>query len=142
MVAPRGRIPMVRMIGKLVALYSVAILLSVPAVTAAAASEQLRGTQFLYVLNGNTLTGKDEKGVFFFAYFLAGGGATYEDSTGFRDVGEWTVRADTFLCIRWQQRGDNAEHCGTASLSGKTLNLKGGSLPSPIRVIGTIAGGR
>lgn len=131
---------MSRLIGRLIIVYSVAVFASVAAVTSAAA-DQLRGTEFLYVLNGNTLTGTDDQGVFFFAYFLAGGTATYEDANGFRDTGIWSVRSDVFLCIKWRQLGGNAEHCGTASLSGKTLTLNGGGLPTPVRVIGTIAGG-
>lgn len=132
---------MSRFFNKFIVIYLIFGLLSVSAVTAGAASDQLRGTQFLYVLNGNTLAGTNDQGTAFHAYFLAGGTATYEDAEGFRDVGEWTVREDTLLCVRWRHMENGAERCGTASLSGKTLIFKGGLSSSPIRVIGTIAPG-
>ena len=56
-----------------------------PAAITHAETEVLKGTKFIAVMNGNTISGKTKAGTEFHAYFLTGGIAGYEDKAGEKD---------------------------------------------------------
>ena len=62
---------------------SVTLAIALPAV----AAEVLKGSRFITVMKGNTLSGATDAGAEFNLYFVEGGRVTYEDSAGERDDG-------------------------------------------------------
>src|SRR5262247_3969335 len=78
---------------------------------AAAAPQPVRDGQFISMMQGNTLSGTNASGAAFNIYFLAGGVATYEDSTGVRDSGSWHIDKDGDICVAWKNPADRQEGC-------------------------------
>ena len=102
----------------------VLLVLSVAAV-ARAEGERLTGTQFVSVMDSNTLSGTTDAGVPFNAYFLTGGRVTYEEQSGERDNGTWRMDDDGDVCITWQRINEGREECFHVTLDGRKLSWKG-----------------
>src|SRR5262249_60524787 len=81
-----------------------AFLAGVAALPAAAAPRQVQGSQFIEMMNGNTLSGTNAAGQAFNVYFLPGGVATYQDASGTRDPGTWHLDKDGYVCVAWQNQ--------------------------------------
>jgi hypothetical protein len=97
----------------------------VVASAAAAAPEQLKGMRFIDVMQDNTLSGTTASGAEFNMYFVAGGGVTYEDSSGVRDRGRWQMDPDGDVCITWRERQPDQEHCYRVTVDGDHVSWEG-----------------
>jgi len=95
------------------------------AVPAAAAPQAVRGGQFISMMQGNTLSGTNASGATVNIYFLPGGGATYEDSTGTRDGGSWHIDKDGDVCVAWQNPADRQEGCFRVMVDGGKVTWEG-----------------
>lgn len=104
------------------------------------AAEKLVGTQFMSVMNGNTLAGVNQSGDNFKAYFLPGGQVTYEDETGFKTQGPWRVAEDGSICLTlpglWKSLDE--ERCVTVMLEGREMSWRGKEGSGRAKLMGTI----
>ncbi len=107
-------------------LFALAVGVATPA---AAAPQAVRGGQFISMMQGNTLSGTNASGATVNIYFLPGGVATYEDTTGTRDSGSWHIDKDGDVCVAWQNSADRQEGCFRVMVDGSkvTWEGKGGS---------------
>jgi len=94
---------------------------------AAAAPQPVRDGQFISMMQGNTLSGTNASGAAFNVYFLAGGVATYEDSTGVRDSGSWHIDKDGDICVAWKNPADRQEGCFRVMVDGAKVTWEGKS---------------
>lgn len=92
-----------------------------------AQAEPLRGTRFLEVMQNNTLSGTTESGAAYNLYFLPGGEVTYDDSTGARDRGHWSMDPQGDVCVRFDQVDDGRERCYQVEIDGRTVTWHGKS---------------
>jgi len=100
--------------------------LSIAAATAPAAEPQpVRGSQFVTMMQGNTLSGTTPTGDEFNMYFLPGGVATYEDSGGARDSGSWRIDNQGDVCVAWQYHADTQEGCYLVTVDGSKVAWEG-----------------
>ena len=102
---------------------------------AAAAPVPVQGDQFITMMNGNTLSGSNEKGQAVNIYFLPGGVATYTDAAGTRDRGTWHLDKDGDVCVAWQNPADRQEGCFHVTVDGSKVAWegKGGSGRASLR---------
>jgi phosphate-selective porin len=92
-----------------------------------AQAEPLRGTRFLEVMQNNTLSGTTEGGAAFNLYFLPGGVVTYDDSSGARDRGRWSMDPQGDVCVRFDQADVGREHCYQVEIDGRSVTWRGKS---------------
>jgi hypothetical protein len=85
----------------------------------------LKGTRFLEVMQNNTLSGTTEGGASFNLYFLPGGGVTYDDSSGARDHGRWSLDPQGDVCVRFDQTDDGREQCYQVEIDGRSVTWRG-----------------
>jgi len=90
-----------------------------------AQAEPLRGTRFLDVMQNNTLSGTTEGGDAYNLYFLPGGELTYDDSSGERDRGRWSMDPQGDVCVRFEKVDDGREHCYQVEIDGRTVTWHG-----------------
>ena len=95
------------------------------AATAVAAPQAVRGGQFISMMQGNTLSGINASGATVNIYFLPGGVATYEDTTGTRDGGSWHIDKDGDVCVAWQNPADRQEGCFRVTVDGSKVTWEG-----------------
>ena len=106
-----------------------------------AEKEQVRGSQFVTIMSGNTLAGENRDGVTFKAYFLAGGRATYEDRDGKRDEGTWRIRDGEFVCVTWKTLNDGAERCARVYSEGAKVIWRGEGINGAGELLGSVIPG-
>ena len=94
---------------------------------AAADPQKVRGSQFITMMQGNTLSGTNAEGKPFKVYFLAGGIATYTDASGTRDSGSWHLDKDGDVCVAWQNPADRQEGCFRVTVDGSKVAWEGKS---------------
>jgi hypothetical protein len=90
-----------------------------------AQAERLRGTRFLDVMQNNTLSGTTATGDAYNLYFLPGGELTYDDSSGARDRGRWSMDPQGDVCVRFEQVDDGHEQCYQVEIDGRTITWRG-----------------
>jgi hypothetical protein len=95
------------------------------ALPAAAEPQPVRGSQFVTMMQGNTLSGTTPTGDEFNMYFLAGGIATYEDTGGARDSGSWRIDNEGDVCVAWQFHVDKQEGCFLLTVDGSKVAWEG-----------------
>jgi hypothetical protein len=95
------------------------------AAPAAADPQPVRGSQFVTMMQGNTLSGTTPTGDEFNMYFLPGGIATYEDTGGARDSGSWRIDNDGDVCVAWQYHADTQERCFRLMVDGSKIAWEG-----------------
>src|SRR5262249_40207210 len=100
-------------------------LIMLAAAPAAAAPQTVQGGQFISMMEGNTLSGTNASGAAVNLYFLAGGVATYQDSTGARDSGSWHIDNDGDVCVAWQNPADRQEGCFRVTVDGDKVSWEG-----------------
>ena len=100
--------------------------------------ERLRGTQFVNLARGNTFYGTRDNGVRFKVFFLSGFKATYIDETGRRDTGDWRLREDDAICVRWFNLAAGKEVCNVLFRDGKRIILSGDGPLREIQFLGTV----
>lgn len=74
--------------------------------------ETLSATEINEILTGNTVRGTSTDGQEYHVFFGADGTLRMITATGFRDVGRWRVRDDSY-CGRWMQVRQGRESCFT-----------------------------
>ena len=99
----------------------------------------LKGTKFIAVVNGNTLSGKTKAGAEFHAYFLTGGIAGYEDKAGGKDIGTWRLREDGAVCVTWNGPLAGKERCAIVKMTGRTLKFEGNTRFGRVALLGHLA---
>lgn len=67
----------------------------------ATSAADMRGDQFITMMDGNMLSGRDAAGSPFNLYFLPGGQATYTGRTGTDVQGTWRLDENGGVCMRW-----------------------------------------
>jgi hypothetical protein len=90
-----------------------------------AAAEQLKGSRFIEVMQDNTLSGTTEGGASYNLYFLPGGEVTYDDSTGARDRGRWSMDSDGDVCVGFEQVDGGRAQCYRVAVDGRTVTWQG-----------------
>jgi hypothetical protein len=93
--------------------------------TADAAAEQLKGSRFIEVMQDNTLSGTTEGGAAYNLYFLPGGEVTYDDSTGARDRGRWSVDPEGDVCVSFAKVEDGRAQCYQVEVDDHTVTWRG-----------------
>lgn len=86
---------------------------------------QIKGSEFVTIMNGNTLQATNKAGVKFKAFFLNGGIASYEDEAGKRDQGTWRIKDDEKVCVTWKMIGNGQERCARVFVEGSDLVWRG-----------------
>jgi hypothetical protein len=89
------------------------------------APEQLKGSRFIEVMQDNTLSGTTGDGAAYNLYFLPGGEVTYDDSTGARDRGRWSMDSEGDVCISFEQIDDARAQCYRVEVDGSTVTWQG-----------------
>ena len=107
-----------------------------PAMISHAETEVLKGTKFIAVVNGNTISGKTKAGAEFHAYFLSGGMAGYEDKVGEKDTGTWRMREDGAVCVTWKGPLAGKERCAIVKMKGRTLKFEGNTRFDQVELLG------
>lgn len=101
-------------------------------------SQQVKGSEFVTIMNGNTLLATNKAGVKFKAFFVSGGIATYEDETGARDQGSWRIRDDQEVCVTWKKIEDGKERCARVFSGGGELTWKGDNISGEGKLMGGV----
>jgi len=115
-------------------------LVAIATIPAASADDGqvLRGSMFVSVLSGNTMSGTTPSGAEFHVYFLSGGVATFVDENERMDVGRWRIRQeDDAVCVQWQTLVSE-EQCAVVTMEGSTLTLEGDVPVGQVELLGTI----
>lgn len=120
---------------------SAAIVLTLGTSFARAETEQIRGSQFVTIMSGNTLSGENRDGVTFKAYFLAGGRATYEDRDGGRDEGTWRIKDGELVCVTWKKLNEGAERCARVYSEGAKVVWRGDGVNGEGVLLGSVIPG-
>ncbi|MGI9478487.1 MAG: hypothetical protein ACR2PI_17425 [Hyphomicrobiaceae bacterium] len=103
-----------------------------------AQERQVKGSEFVTIMNGNTLSATNKAGVKFKAYFVGGGIATYEDEKGTRDHGRWRVKNGEEVCVIWKMVNNGQEHCARVYVSGNEILWKGEHISGEGKLLGTV----
>jgi hypothetical protein len=90
-----------------------------------AAPEQLKGSRFIEVMQDNSLSGTTADGAAYNLYFLPGGEVTYDDSSGARDRGRWSMQPDGDVCISFDRVDAGRAHCYEVEVDGRTVTWRG-----------------
>jgi hypothetical protein len=90
-----------------------------------AAPEQLKGSRFIEVIQDNTLSGTTSDGAAYNLYFLPGGEVTYDDSSGARDRGRWSMDSEGDVCISFEKVADGRAQCYRVEVDGRTVTWQG-----------------
>ena len=103
-------------------------LLSLSAIDAKA--EKLTGTQFVTVMQNNTLTGRNEEHTRYHIYFLPGGIVTYENRHGVTDHGTWMLDRNGDVCVTWESLLAGRQNCYDVSIDKNNITFgnRNGSL--------------
>lgn len=105
---------------------------------ALAQSRQVKGSEFVTIMTGNTLVATNKAGVKFKAFFLSGGMASYEDEAGARDQGKWRIRDDQEVCVTWKKIEDGQERCASVYVNGSELVWKGDNISGEGKLMGGV----
>jgi hypothetical protein len=101
------------------------VMIALAPALAHAAAEQLSGSRFIEVMEGNTLSGTTAGGADYNLYFLPGGEVTYDDSTGADDRGRWFMDPDGDVCVSFEEVEDGAAQCYRVEIDGRTVTWNG-----------------
>ena len=101
--------------------FAAGILAALAPALAHGAPEQLKGSRFIEVMQDNTLSGTTSDGAAYNLYFLPGGEVTYDDSTGARDRGRWSMDSGGDVCISFEQIDDARAQC-YVEVDGSTVH--------------------
>jgi hypothetical protein len=96
-------------------------LLSLPLFPAMA--EKLSPSQFISVVQSNTLTGRDKENHRFHVYFLPGGIATFENRHGVNDHGTWMLNKNGDVCITWSSLMAGKQNCYAVSVDKNAITF-------------------
>jgi hypothetical protein len=118
--ATRGRARTV--CGSLFTILLFGTLLLVSSVATSAAD--MRGDQFITMMDGNTLSGTDAAGSPFSLYFLPGGQATYTGRAGSDIQGAWKLDKDGDVCVRWSPRVEPVTGCFVVTTRGDKVTWR------------------
>ena len=99
--------------------------LALASASAHAAQEQLKGSRFIEVVQDNVLSGTTEGGTAYNLYFLPGGDVTYDDASGARDRGRWSMDPEGDVCVRFEALDDGRERCYRVELDDRTVTWQG-----------------
>jgi hypothetical protein len=116
----------------------VALSIMTAAAPAAAAPQPVQGSQFVTMMQGNTLSGTSPTGNEFNMYFLPGGVATYEDDGGARDSGTWRIDQEGDVCVTWQFHTDQTERCFRVTVDGNKIGWEGKEATASMKLRGGI----
>ena len=101
-------------------------------------SRQVKGSEFVTIMNGNTLLATNKAGVKFKAFFVSGGIATYEDEAGERDQGSWRIKDGEEVCVTWKKIEDGQERCARVYTNGSELTWKGENISGEGKLLGGV----
>ena len=104
-----------------------------------AQAEPLRGTRFLDVMQNNTLSGTTEGGADYNLYFLPGGEFTYNNSSGARDRGRWSMDSQGDVCVRFEQFDDGRERSLPVEIDGRAVTWRGNAGDGRASLRGSVA---
>ncbi|HVI92230.1 MAG TPA: hypothetical protein VM659_28330 [Dongiaceae bacterium] len=96
-------------------------LLSLPLFPASA--EKLSPSQFISVMQNNTLTGRDAENHRFHVYFLPGGIVTYENRRGVTDHGTWMLNKNGDVCITWSSLMAGKQNCYAVNVDKNNITF-------------------
>ena len=102
-----------------------------------AQERQVLGSEFVTIMNGNTLDATNKAGVKFKAYFLGGGIATFEGEDGTRDQGRWRIKDDE-VCVTWKTINDGQEHCARVYATGNEFVWRGETVSGEGKLLGGV----
>jgi len=83
----------------------------------------MRGDQFITMMDGNTLSGSDSAGSFNL-YFLPGGQLTYVGHAGKEVYGAWRLDKDGDICLRLPHGADALNGCFATSVDGTRVTWR------------------
>jgi hypothetical protein len=98
------------------------IMLFVSSLTTAAA--EMRGDQFVTMMDGNALSGTDNAGSPFSLYFLPGGEATYIARGGELVHGRWQLDKDGDVCVKWPRPTEAMRGCFDVTVDGAEVRWR------------------
>jgi hypothetical protein len=95
-----------------------------------AKADKLTSSQFITVMQNNTLTGRNEEHTRYHIYFLPGGLVTYENRHGVNDHGTWMLNNNGDVCVTWESLMAGKQNCYSVSVdkNAVTFGNKNGSL--------------
>ena len=95
-----------------------------------AQADKLVPSQFISVMQNNTLTGRNAEGTRYHVYFLPGGLVTYENRHGVNDQGTWMLNKDGDVCVTWTSLMAGKQNCYAVDVNKNnvTFGNKNGSL--------------
>lgn len=123
---------MIRLVASLI------MFLPMASIGAFAEAKQVKGSEFVTIMNGNTLHATNKAGVKFKAFFVSGGMASYEDETGARDQGSWRIRDDQEVCVTWKKIEEGKERCARVFANGGELTWKGDNISGEGKLMGGV----
>jgi hypothetical protein len=100
-------------------------LIALAPVQALAEAEQLKGNRFLEVMQNNTLSGTTADGAAYNLYFLPGGEVGYDDSSGARDRGRWSMDPQGDVCVSFEAVDHGSERCYRVEVDGRKVSWSG-----------------
>jgi hypothetical protein len=90
-----------------------------------AAAEPLKGSRFIEVMEDNSLPGTTADGAAYNLYFLPGGEVTYDDSTGARAHGRWSMDPDGDVCVSFADVDAGRAQCYLVEIDGRSVTWRG-----------------
>jgi hypothetical protein len=79
--------------------------------TVGQADELVKNTNFINIVQNNTLIGTATDGAHFRVYFLPGGMVTYQDNRDKTDHGTWMLNKSGDVCITWASLLAGKQNC-------------------------------
>ena len=89
----------------------------------AAGADKLPPSQFISVMQNNTLTGRDAENHRFHVYFLPGGIVTYQNRRGVNDQGTWMLNKDGDVCITWHSLMAGRQNCYAVNVDKNNITF-------------------
>jgi hypothetical protein len=90
-----------------------------------AAAEPLKGSRFIEAMQDNSLSGTTADGAAYNLYFLPGGEVTYDDSTGVRAHGRWSMDPDGDVCVSFEDVDAGRAQCYLVEVDGRSVTWRG-----------------
>jgi hypothetical protein len=104
----------------------------------AEAAADMRGDQFITVMDGSTLSGTDSAGSTFNLYFLPGGHLTYAGRAGTSVYGTWNFDKDGDLCVRLPRHVDALKGCFAVAVDGAKVTWRAKHLSGSAQLRGSV----
>ncbi len=106
---------------------------------ASQADELVKNTNFINIVQNNTLVGTATHGARFRVYFLPGGMVTYQDNRNKNDHGTWMLNKNGDVCITWSSLLAGKQNCYQVTVNKSSVTWGNKDMSNQGGLVGGVA---